>query len=87
MFGVKSTPVYVAFIVFFVVFGSIATVKLVWAICDTFNGLMVFTNLIGLYGVSGVLVKLWKDYEAGGSELDTTLNTIKKKRAQKKAAN
>ncbi|MCT4631557.1 MAG: sodium:alanine symporter family protein [Firmicutes bacterium] len=84
MFGVKSTPVYIVFILFFVVFGSVATVSLVWAICDTFNGLMVFTNLIGLYGVSGVLVKLWKDYEAGGSELDTTLNDIKRKRAQKK---
>ncbi|HZJ98905.1 MAG TPA: sodium:alanine symporter family protein [Tissierellaceae bacterium] len=80
LFGVKSVPVYIAFILFFVMFGSLATVSLVWAIADTFNGLMVFTNLIGLYAVSGVIVKLWKEYEEGGTELDTTLNTIKKKR-------
>lgn len=86
IFGVKSVPVYMVMIVFFVIFGSMATVSLVWAICDTFNGLMVFTNLIGLYGVSGVIMKLWKDYEGGGSELDTTLNTIKGRKLAAKSA-
>lgn len=86
IFGVKSVPAYMALIVFFVIFGSLATVSLVWAICDTFNGLMVFTNLIGLYGVSGVLVKLWREYEEGGKELDTTLNTIKGRRLAEKSA-
>lgn len=66
---------------FFVMFGSYATVDLVWAFCDTFNGLMVFTNLIGLYGISGVILKLWREYEAGGKDLDTTLNSIKLKKA------
>ncbi len=86
IFGVKSVPAYMVLIVFFVIFGSLATVSLVWAICDTFNGLMVFTNLIGLYGVSGVLVKLWREYEAGGKDLDTTLNTIKGKRLAEKSS-
>lgn len=83
LFGVKSVPAYIILILFFVIFGSLATVELVWAICDTFNGLMVFTNLIGLYGVSNIIVKLWKDYQAGGRDLDTTLNAIKNKRANK----
>jgi len=86
IFGVKSVPVYMALIVFFVLFGSLATVSLVWAICDTFNGLMVFTNLIGLYGISGVIIKLWRDYEAGGTEIDTTLNTSKGRRLAAKNA-
>jgi AGCS family alanine or glycine:cation symporter len=83
IFGVKSTPAYIALIVFFVIFGSLATVDLVWAICDTFNGLMVFTNLIGLYGVSKILIGLWREYETGGNALDTTLNTIKGRRSSK----
>ncbi len=86
IFGVKSRPFYIALILGFVLFGSMATVDLVWAFCDTFNGLMVFTNLIGLYGVSGVIMKLWSEYEKGGKELDTTLNSIKTKRAAEKAA-
>ncbi len=84
LFGVKSVPAYIALILFFVLFGSLATVSLVWAIVDTFNGLMVFTNLIGLFAVNGVIVKLWKEYEEGGLDLDTSLNDIKKKRAPKK---
>ena len=85
MFGVKSVPAYILLILFFVLFGSLATVSLVWAIVDTFNGLMVFTNLIGLYAINGVIVKLWREYEEGGAELDTSLNDIKKKRADKKS--
>jgi AGCS family alanine or glycine:cation symporter len=29
---------------------------------DLFNGLMAFPNLIGLLGLSGVVVKITKDY-------------------------
>ncbi len=84
LFGVKTRGIYIALILFFIIFGSMATVDLVWAICDTFNGLMVFTNLIGLYGVAGVILKLWKEYESGGRELDTTLNSIKTLRESEK---
>ena len=84
LFGVKSRFVYIGLILFFVIFGSLAPVPLVWAICDTFNGLMVFTNLIGLFGVSGIIAKLWKEYEQGGKDMDTTLNDIKVLRATRK---
>ncbi|HHW19494.1 MAG TPA: sodium:alanine symporter family protein [Firmicutes bacterium] len=84
LFGVKSVPAYIALILFFVLFGSLATVRLVWAICDTFNGLMVFTNVIGLFAINGVIAKLWKEYQEGGTELDTTLNDIKKKKMAEK---
>ncbi|MDD4583031.1 MAG: alanine/glycine:cation symporter family protein [Eubacteriales bacterium] len=84
LFGVRSRGVYIALILAFVIFGSLASVDLVWAICDTFNGLMVFTNLIGLFGVSGVIAKLWKEYEQGGREMDTTLNDIKTLRAARR---
>jgi hypothetical protein len=45
---------------------------------------MVFTNLIGLFGVSGIIAKLWKEYEQGGKDMDTTLNDIKVLRATRK---
>jgi AGCS family alanine or glycine:cation symporter len=77
MFGVNSTKAYIALIIAFELFGSLATVDLIWAFCDTFNGLMVFTNLFGVYGVSMVIKRLWTEYESGGEELDTTLNTLK----------
>ncbi|GHT79868.1 alanine glycine permease [Spirochaetia bacterium] len=81
LFGVKSVPVYIVLIIAFLMFGSVAMVELVWAFCDTFNGLMVFANLIGLFGVSNIIAKLWREYKTGSSALDTTLNDIKKRKA------
>ena len=56
LFGVKSVPAHIALILFFVLFGSLATVSLVWAIVDTFNGLMVFTNLIDYLQLTELLL-------------------------------
>ncbi len=36
---------------------------------------MVFVNILGLWGVSAVIFKLWKEYEHD-KNLDTTLNDI-----------
>lgn len=77
LFGQKSIPFYTAIIIIFVVIGSAFTVTLAWNICDVFNGFMVIVNLIGLLGVSGVIVKLWNEYEQN-KDLDTTLNDIKR---------
>lgn len=76
LFGQKSVPVYTVIIAAFVIIGSMFTVSLAWNICDVFNGLMVIVNLIGLLGVSGVLIKLWKEYETN-KDLDTTLRDVK----------
>ena len=35
---------------------------LLWAISDTSNGLMAIPNLIGIVGLSGIVVKLTKEY-------------------------
>lgn len=35
---------------------------LIWAISDTSNGLMAIPNLIGIVGLSGIVVKLTKEY-------------------------
>ena len=37
-------------------------IDLAWDISDTLNGLMAIPNLIGLIGLSGVVIKMTKDY-------------------------
>ena len=38
---------------------------LMWNIAETFNGLMAITNLIAVFLLSGVVVKLVEEYFAG----------------------
>lgn len=49
-------PYYRIFFVAVVFFGAIAELDLVWGIADIFNALMAIPNLIGLIGLSGVVV-------------------------------
>ncbi|GAB3805561.1 alanine/glycine:cation symporter family protein [Virgibacillus kimchii] len=49
-------PYYRIFFVAVVFFGAIAELELVWGIADIFNALMAIPNLIGLLGLSGVVV-------------------------------
>ncbi len=46
----------------YVLVGTIAQLELVWTLADLFNGLMAFPNLIGLIGLSGIIVKVTRDY-------------------------
>lgn len=46
----------------YVLIGTVAQLDLVWAMADVFNALMAFPNLIGLLGLSGVIVKITNDY-------------------------
>jgi len=51
----------VAFVVI-VVIGATLELELVWNIADTLNGFMAIPNLVALLGLSGVVVKLTKNY-------------------------
>ncbi|NIM58145.1 MAG: amino acid carrier protein [Candidatus Aminicenantes bacterium] len=53
--------------------GAVMKVEEAWSIGDVFNGMMAFTNLIGLVGLSGVAVVLVKSYL---KKLDTHKNKI-----------
>lgn len=48
--------------VLLVIVASVVSGDLVWAISDTFNGLMALPNLIGLILMSGLVAKLTKNY-------------------------
>ncbi len=42
--------------------GAVGGLRAVWALADILNGLMALPNLIGLMGLSGVLVRLTREY-------------------------
>jgi alanine or glycine:cation symporter, AGCS family len=47
------------------ILGATVNLGLLWDIADTFNGLMAIPNLIGVFLMSGTVVKLTKEYFAG----------------------
>ena len=62
LFGDKSIlPYRIAFVVI-VFLGSIMKAQLAWDISDTFNGLMMLPNLIGVLVLSPLVMKCTKNY-------------------------
>ena len=64
LFGAKTTVVFKIIHVITVIFGAVMTSSLAWDISDTFNGLMMIPNLIGVVALSGVVTKVTKNYLA-----------------------
>lgn len=64
IFGTKSIKIYQILFVLIVLVGATMKLDLAWNIADTLNGLMALPNLVALLGLSGVVVKLSKDYFA-----------------------
>ena len=57
-----ATVIFKVLYVLLVIVASVINGELAWAISDTFNGLMALPNLIGLIFMSGLIVKLTKNY-------------------------
>lgn len=62
LFGVKATVLYKALFVLMTYFGCTASLKLAWDLSDTFNGLMMIPNLIGVLVLSGTVKKITNNY-------------------------
>ena len=62
LFGAKTTFVFRIIHVCTVIFGAILTSSLAWDISDTFNGLMMIPNLIGVVILSPLVVKITNNY-------------------------
>ncbi len=62
LLGEKSVLPYRALFTIFVFVGAISSLKLVWTLSDVMNGLMAFPNLVGLLGLSGVIVAETRKY-------------------------
>ncbi|MBR7165995.1 MAG: alanine:cation symporter family protein, partial [Clostridia bacterium] len=61
-FGAKSVIVFKIIHVCTIMFGAVMTSSLAWDISDTFNGLMMFPNLIAVVALSPLVVKITKNY-------------------------
>ena len=62
LFGAKTTYIFRIIHIITVIFGAILTSSLAWDISDTFNGLMMIPNLIGIIVLSPLVVKITKNY-------------------------
>ncbi|MDR0620500.1 MAG: sodium:alanine symporter family protein [Deltaproteobacteria bacterium] len=57
-----ASLVYRVLFAFFVYIGAVVQLNLAWDISDIFNGAMAIPNLVGLLGLSGVIVSQTKDF-------------------------
>lgn len=62
IFGNASTYVYKVLYIIFIVVGATMNLNLAWDIADTLNGLMAIPNLIGVFLLSGTVMKIIKNY-------------------------
>ena len=62
LFGTKGIKIYKVIFVLMIVSGAVMTSSLAWDISDTFNGLMMVPNLIGVVVLSPTVVKITKSY-------------------------
>lgn len=62
LFGTKSTKIYKVIFVLMIVSGSVLTSSIAWDISDTFNGMMMIPNLIGVLALSGTVMEITKNY-------------------------
>lgn len=62
LFGTKSTIIYKIVFVLVVAGGTLLGSSLAWDISDTFNGMMMLPNLIGVIALSGTVGKITKNY-------------------------
>ena len=76
LFGAKTTFIFRIIHVITVIFGAVLTSSLAWDISDTFNGLMMIPNLIGVLVLSPIVVKITKNYlrRAKGEKLEPMYN-------------
>lgn len=62
LFGAKTTVIFRIIHVCTVILGAVLTSSLAWDISDTFNGLMMMPNLIGVVVMLPLVVKITKNY-------------------------
>lgn len=62
IFGQKIKPIIKALWVVIILIGSQSTLGFAWDLVDTFNGLMIIPNLIGIILLSNEAVKMKNDY-------------------------
>ncbi len=62
LFGAKSTIIFRVIHVCTIIFGAVLTSSLAWDISDTFNGLMMIPNLIGVLVLAPLVMKITNNF-------------------------
>jgi AGCS family alanine or glycine:cation symporter len=62
LFGTKATVGYKVFFVLLVMAGATMELDLAWDLSDTFNGLMMIPNLIGVLALAGTVKQITRNY-------------------------
>lgn len=62
LFGEKTQCIYKVVFVVMIFFGSTMSLSLAWDLSDTFNGLMMIPNLIGVLSLSPLVARITKNY-------------------------
>ena len=62
LFGTKAAKIYKFVFIGMVIFGAIIDGGLAWDLSDTFNGLMMIPNLIGVLALLPLVLKITKNY-------------------------
>ena len=58
----RAVKIYRYLYILAVFIGPFLTLEFVWTLADIFNGLMAFPNLVGLLGLSGVVIAETRSY-------------------------
>ena len=89
LFGITGVKIYRVIFVLMMVSGAVMTSSLAWDISDTFNGLMMIPNLIGVVALTPVVVKITRNYVArklNGSDEEPVLSYFEDIQAEAAAA-
>ncbi len=89
LFGRTATMIYKVVFVLFIVVGATMKLSLAWDLSDTFNGLMAIPNLIGVLSLSGVVMKITKNYvdrKFRGADIEPMYSAFPDIQAAQKAA-
>ena len=62
LFGTKSVSVFKVIHIITIMFGAVMTSSLAWDISDTFNGLMMLPNLIGVVVMAPLVMKITRNF-------------------------
>ena len=63
LFGVRSVTWYRLLFTAFLIPGAVLSLQTVWSFANIMNGLMAFPNLIGLFGLSSIVVAETRSFE------------------------
>jgi AGCS family alanine or glycine:cation symporter len=64
-FGSKAAKPFLVIYALVAILGATMDLGVIWEVAETFNGLMAIPNLIGVFLLSGTVVKLVKNYFSG----------------------